>query len=204
MKTPKIEFRNSWIYNKRYRNSPGIKKYLKEHNLQYPSMNKIYDYIDDITPRWKKVEKKVLTELSKITGLKWKDDKIICYVIGYGIPFSDPLTMRTYEDKDYFIDTLIHELIHQLFTQKGNMEKAKKSWDHIWKKYKSESKVTKIHIPLHAVHAKIYLKFFGEKRLKKDLDYMKEIKAKDYVKSWNIVIKEGHEKIIGELKKRLK
>ena len=203
MKTPKIKFRYSNIYNKNYSKYKWVQERLKKEGKKYPSYEKIMKYIKEIEPIWRKIEKKVLTELSKISGLKWKEEKIICYVVGYATPFSDPLTMPIYQrNQDYFIDTLIHELIHQLFTQQGNSNKSSKSWKYIFKKYKKESYNTKIHIPLHAIHSCIYLKFFTEKRMQKGIDYISFLP--DYKRSWEIVQKEGYKEIINEFNKRLK
>jgi hypothetical protein len=81
----------------------------------------------EVEKLWRRYEKKILKELSTITRLKWKSRFICCYVVSRCIPFSDPLTLPVYEkSQDYFIDTLVHELIHQLFTQ--NNEKLRKAW----------------------------------------------------------------------------
>ena len=77
---------------------------------------------------WIKYEKKVLTELSKITRLKWKEKAINCYIVvrrGTYSAFSDPITMPIYPKIDWFIDVLIHESIHRLWTQEGNFKKSK-------------------------------------------------------------------------------
>ena len=97
---------------------------------------------------------------------------------------------------------LTHELIHQLFTQKGNYEKSRKAWAYIHKKYRKESQKTKIHVPLHAIHSHIYLKFFGEKRLERDMEIME--RNKDYKNSWEIVKNDGYENIIKEFRKRIR
>lgn len=197
--TPKIEFRYSWIYDQNWK--IWIKKY-KGVPRGFPSYKKIINYIKAIKPIWKKEESRTLKELSAISKLKWKVKEIPCYVVGRAFPFSDPLTLPIYKDKDWFVDVLTHELIHQLFTQKGNMEITERSWNYIFKKYKKESDKTKIHIPLHAIHSDIYLKFFGDKRLNEDIRIMQH--HIDYKKSWDIVQKEGYKNIINEFTKRIK
>ena len=52
--------------------------------------------------------------------------------MSYSIPFSDPLTLPAYRDMRYFCNTLIHELIHQLFEQGNNMARCKKAWEFIF------------------------------------------------------------------------
>jgi len=151
---PKIEFRYSDVYDRNYRDSKKIQEYLKNKNEEYPSRKEIIDYTKKVEKLWRKKEKKILIEISKITGLKWKEKRIICYVVGCGQPFSDPLTIRTYgKDFEIFIDTLTHELIHQISTQN---EKIFMRWyNYIKKKYTNEERTTKTHIFLTAVHWKI-------------------------------------------------
>ncbi|MCA9485843.1 MAG: hypothetical protein KC506_03300, partial [Nanoarchaeota archaeon] len=199
---PKIEFRYSGVYDNKFRSNPRIQKSLKQSKLKYLSPKEITKFSGEIAEEWKKIDKKILRELEKATGLKWQEKKIICYVIGAGIPFSDPLTVSIIrrknlkETKEYFIDTLIHELIHQIYCQGENLQKADEAWNYFFRKYKKESHTTKIHIPLHAVYSHIYYKFFDEKRMMVDYNYMKEVP--DYNKSWNIVLDEGYQNIIKE------
>ncbi len=185
MKTPRVVFKYSWVYDDLF----------KGKSKDVPA------YIQSVKKLWRKDEKKVLTEMSKVSSLKWKSDKIICYVVSNCIPFSDPLTMSVFKEKDYFIDTLTHELIHRLFIDDNNLEKAKKSWNYFKGKYDGDKDLW-IHIPLHAIHRHIYLKFYDEKRINRDKKKVSHLKS--YSKSWKIVEREGHQNIIKEFKKRLK
>lgn len=196
---PKVIFKYSRIYNEIWKE--GFLK--RKPSTYYPSERKILNYIQKVKKLWGKDEKKILKELSRITHLKWKSEFIYCYVIGKGRPISDPLTVPVYEKHpEFFIDILIHELIHNLFIQEKNYEKSKKSWDYINRKYSSESSKTKIHIPLQAIHFHIYLKFFNEKRLKRNITRNKQFK--DYDRAWQIIQKEGYKNIINEFVKRIK
>ncbi len=197
---PKIIFKYSWIYDQNWKE--WIKIY-KRKTGRYPSTNQILNYIKKVEKLWRKDEKKILKELSKISKLKWKSKFIYCYVVGRCIPFSEPLTLPVYDGHpNYFIDTLIHELIHQLFNQNENMKRSEDAWKYINRKYKKEAHTTRIHIPLDAIHSHIYLKFFGEKRLKRDINLVSFLS--DYKKSWEIVQKDGYQKIIQEFTKRIK
>jgi len=197
---PKVVFRYSWYYDEKYRE---LHKLSKWKNKKYPSEKQILNYIKIIEKLWKKDGKKILNELSKITRLQWKEKNIICYVVGRCAPFSDPLTLSVYEKyPDYFIDILIHELIHQLFMQNWGDKKSRMTWNYINKKYKNESFKTRIHIPLHAIHMYIFLKFFSETRLKREIKWISFLP--DYKKSWEIVQKEGYKNIINEFVSRIK
>jgi hypothetical protein len=196
---PKIIFIYSSVYDKFCKEEWSKRK--SKSSKKYPSYKEILNYIKKIEKLWKKEEKKVLLELSTVSHLRWKEKSVICYIIGRHIPFSMPLTMPVYKKpygKSYFIDVLIHELIHNLFWM--NYDKLKKSWVYIERKYKKESWATRCHIPLHALHTHIYLKFYNEKRLKRDI---KSLPKKDYRRSWAIVQKEGYQKIINEFVRRI-
>ena len=195
---PKIYFNYSFVYDDHWK---SISETLARKIKKYPSQKEIYEYIKKVESEWEKCGDRILTEISKISGLKWNDQYIYCYVVGNCIPFSDPLTIPVYENVNDFIDVLTHELIHQLFIQLGNDKKSEKSWDHIYKKYKNESESSKIHIPLHAIHNHIYLKLFDKERLQRDIEFMSGMK--DYERAWNAVKKEGYRKIIKEFKERL-
>ncbi len=199
MKTPKIIFTYSWIYNQQCKEWT---KFLERKGVKYPSARKILNRIKIVKPLWKKQEKKILEELSKVSGLKRKKNEIPCYVVGRMIPFSDPLTLPIYnKHPDYFIDVLVHEVIHQLFIQDGNRMRAKKAWAYIHRKFKNESLITRIHIPLHALHSYIYLKFFDEDRLGMEISSSKF--SPDYKRSWELVQEIGYKKIIDEFTKRI-
>ena len=120
-------------------------------------------------------------------------------MIGYGKCFSDPLTVKIYKNKNDFIDTLTHELIHQLQIQ--NHKKMTKWWEYLNKKYENDTKLTKSHILLHSVHNEVYLKLFDKNRLKRNIRIDKEYE--DYKRSWEIVLKEGYKNIINEFRRRL-
>lgn len=192
---PKIKFKYSHIYDRNWQE--WFRVYKKTPQKLDP--RKTQRYIKEVEKLWKKYEKIIPAEIAKITGLKWKDKKIICYVLSDCRPFSDPLTVPVYRDKNYFIDVLTHELIHQIFTQ-DESKKSEKTWKYFRRKYKNESFVTRIHIPLHAMHWHIYKKLFSEERLKRDIALASRFP--DYKKAWEIVEKEGYENIIREFNSR--
>lgn len=200
---PKIIFRYSGIYDEHWKQIAIHNPYFKQiRKSKYPSSKEILAYVKSIKILWKKYEKPLLKELSKISKLKWKSKRIICYIVGFCRPFSEPLTIPIYpKNKEFFIDVLTHELIHQNFIQLGNNKKSAKAWRYFFNKYKKESFTTIIHIPLHAIHYNIYKKLFKEERIKIDVQTSQQ--RIDYKKSWDIVLKEP-EKILEEWRKRIK
>lgn len=196
---PKIEFKWSFIYQEEIHNFNGV-DYNRDSAEKY-----ILNFKKKVLKKWLTLEKKVLYFMANTTGLRWKEKKISCYLIkisSFG-PISDPLTIPIQlKDKrgictlniNRFIDMLIHELIHQLFIQND----LDYYFDKIVIKYKKYSENTAIHVPVHAIHKEIFLKFFNKKRLKKEIELCKYYP--DYYKAWRIVEKEGSKKIINELK----
>ena len=69
------------------------------------------------------------------------------------------------------------------------------------KKYADELQKTRTHIVVHAIHAVILKKLFGERRLNREKD---AIRIPEYQKSWVIVERDGHDKIISKLTLGLK
>lgn len=201
MNYPKINFIYSLIYDGIWRgNLLTVNK--RSVDADYPSPRKIQNYLKAVNKLWSRDEKTVLTELSKISRLKWKERNISCYVVGKCIPFSDPLTVSIHnKPPDNFIDILIHELIHRLFIQDGNLKKSANSWSYFEKRYKKESKITKNHIVLYAIHSHIYLEIFKKERLKRDIESISFIPA--YKRAWEIVQTVGYKNIISEFTSRI-
>ncbi len=193
---PKIEFRYSRIYDEGYRNSSVITKFLKEKNKSYPSHKKLILYSEKVNKDWNENGRKILKEISRVFGLKWKEKKIICYIIGAGRPFSDPLTIGFREKIEDFRDTLTHELIHQIQIQ--NKLKMKKWLNYIYKKYEKENPVVKSHILLDAILYKVLENIYDEKKLNKVIK--NDSRFDGYKRAWEIVKKETPDKIIEKFK----
>lgn len=197
-KIPKVEFVCSWIYHRNW--EEWIKLYPKAKKQPYPSWGEVIKYSKKIESRWRRVESKILKELSKVAGLKWKKQTIPCYLVGKCRSFSDPLTLHiSYKTDNRFIDVLTHELIHQLFIQ--NLKETDKVWVYLRKKYSKESITTQNHIFLHAIHQNVLLKLFGKRRLNEDISWSKDFP--DYKRSWEIVGKEGYKNVIKEFTSRV-
>ena len=111
---------------------------------------------------------------------------------------SDPLTIKKCSDITHAIDILTHELIHYVQTNVND-----KKWDK-WRKYldakyPKETDTTKDHIFLNAIHMALYLDFFGADRLMRDM--WNSNVSEDYKRSWEIVEREGPDKIVRKFRK---
>lgn len=147
---------------------------------------------------WAKYGEKILTEITRVTKLNWHEKEIVCYITAGVIQYSDPLTLNLLSD----IDTIIHELIHRILSEPENWGRIKRNWMILMKNYKGESQKTDTpHIVIHAVSAAIMKKLFGEKRLNREKRAVRDPK---YIRSWEIVDRDGYTNIIKELTRGLK
>jgi len=195
---PKIVFRYSRVYNSYFKNNPQILKYLNDNKKSYPEVNEITGFLKTIEKKWEKIGPKILSEISTISNLEWKDIKVNCYIVGYCRPFSDPLTIKIYDNLDDFFIVLIHELIHQIQIQNKLLYK---NWiKYLLKNYSNKSKLTRGHIFLYSVFSKIIINNFGKDKLGR---YRGKINRPEYREAFEIVDKEGIDNIINKFKKIL-
>jgi len=199
---PKIEFVYSWIYNQTF-----FMLLKREWKLEYlkPSLR----YTKKLEKEWKKIDKKVLKEMENVTGMRWKDKEITCFLVNHCVhSFSWPLTViisggeGKFRRVDHVIDILVHELIHNLFSDNGVYKLDKQlGFD---KEFKDELRTTKAHIYLHALHKQLYLKFFNKRRLVRDIASAKYKSMPGYDRAWEIVEQYGHENLLKRLRNAIK
>lgn len=203
---PKIKFIWSYLYQLEIHSQKvDTEEYNYEEYEKY-----VLDFIKELEKEWEKFGKSILEYMKNLTGLKWNREAIECYVIKISTytPISSPLTIPIQLQAgkeiytlsiDRYIDMLIHELIHNLFIDNKNTD------DYfmylINEKYKNEEFNTAIHVPIHTIHKKIFLKFFDKKRLESEINMSSYYPA--YKRSWEIVNQIGEDKIIEEMKKKL-
>lgn len=183
---PKLRIIYSWVYDgvlHEYHKKKYLKKEYKEGLVRAKRLQK----------RWDKIEAKVFRAMSKVSGLKWKDKVIDCFIVKYvSMPFSQPMTIWMWQKGEYLLETIVHELVHQLFIQ--NQGRVKYSDSRIAKKYKKESLNVRIHTPTHAVLKLTLEKVFGKEKTKHFIKAYNHLP--EYKKAWQIVEKEGAENII--------
>ena len=200
---PKVLFKWSFIYQEEI-HQPKSDSYNRDKTEEY-----VLNFVKKASKKWNKNESKVFSYMEKLTGLKWRLKEIPCYVIKiseFG-PISDPLTIPIQFKSgdniytlgvDRFIDMLVHELIHNLLIQNQDMLPRTYFEYIIDKKYKDFPFNAAIHVPIHAIHKEIFLKYFGRKRLKEEIEACEYYP--DYKKAWNQVNKEGSNVILEELR----
>ena len=190
---PKTQFHYSHIYDEHLAHPKGF---------VMPTEKFIYKNVDKLELKWRKIEEKILKELEYVTGLKWQEADIYIYATSGAGWFSDPLTMSIVEDIDFMLDTLIHELIHRILSENENWEIIKKRWSKLMDKYKKENLNARIHVPIHAIHKHIFLKFFSQKKLELEIKRVKD--DKDYARAWSLVEGQDYRAIIKAINPRFK
>jgi hypothetical protein len=196
---PKVEFVYSHPYDGALMSMIG-KKYNKRWE------NNTLKFIKKIEKRWRKMEKKVLKEMSVVSGIKWDKEEICCYMVNFcSTSFSTPLTIKLrgrngkYKRIEDICYTLIHELIHVL-QQTGGIRRIKKlGWD---TRFKNCSQTTKNHIYLDAVFKHVYLKFFDKSKFEEDIEWDRSTTG--YREAWQMVDKYDHENLLKELRNAVK
>ena len=146
--------------------------------------------------RWKQVGEKILTELSRVSKIRWAEKEIEVYVLPTKrINFSSPLTINAHLPIEDAIDVLTHELIHRIL---GQSTRSKASWRGVtplFRQYmKSEGLTVYVHILVHALHEHIYRKIRGLARLRQDRAKCKH--HKDYQRAWEVVDELGYMSVI--------
>ncbi len=192
MNAPEIDFRYSRVY---------LGQLLGANpNDELDELDgKLSDYAKRCVAFWEPYRTSVPRKIAEISGINWREQEITCYIVGRHNSFSDPLSMKAYKDGNEFVDTLIHELIHRLFLQEP--EKGREVFAWIKEKYGAESRLTRNHIPVHAIYANLYMDVFGKERLEQRKKAESEgSENKDYARSWEIVDKEGYNSIVSRIK----
>ncbi|TAK57492.1 hypothetical protein EPO17_01815 [Patescibacteria group bacterium] len=159
-------------------------------------------HIDAVESLWLQHSGTILGGIATILKLQWYTPQIKCYILNavIGHSFSDPLTVQYFKTPEEYIHTLTHELIHCILIENQNQSIIKKSWENLIAEYKSESRVTRVHIIVHAVHEIILKKLFPEQLEKEKV----KVDNPHYIKSWEIVDRVGAEKVVEKFIKAYK
>jgi hypothetical protein len=197
---PRVEF----VYSDTY---DGVLFSLAGRKWNEKYMKSTARLIKLFEKNWRRIEKKVLSEMAMATGLRWREKKITCFIVNCGIPFSYPLTMQLAMggrkmSNEQIIDILVHELIHILLFTNGVHKIGR-----LWSDFRDEPFNVKVHIYTYAVHEHLLLKFFGERRLKKEIEkaiWLDKTVQYGFSKAWEIVDEYGYENLLKEVRNAAK
>ena len=156
----KVNFEYSEVYDELFtymsRNEYNNKQYLE-----------MLAFTSKFEKHWNKNEDKIINQIEKISGLKFKKD-IKCFIVKHlGFrAISNPLTIKFIKDFKYLTAVLIHELIHVLLNHN------KKVCDLVKKKFDYSTNDYKIHFPVLLIERKVIENLFGN-------DYFNNVLIKD-------------------------
>lgn len=163
----KIHFKYSYPYN-------SILKSQEDDSF--------WNNLEITKKEWESVDKKITSMIETVTGLKFQEDEIACYV-NTKFSLSDPLTLKIESDILNNIDNLSHELIHVILNQ--NYHDIKEKWNKLLNEFEEESFATKVHLYIHSAHLEIARMLnFSKERIENIKTYSKKT---EYVRTWNII-----------------
>lgn len=137
---------------------------------------------------WSKYGQMVEDILEDITGCKFKEEKIDCY-LNSRISVSHPFCLKFNSDDERMKDTVVHELIHILFKQ--NNLASSRGAQMFKSDFENEHVLTYNHIILHAIHLIIAKRLFPER-----VERIQQKKNPHYLRSWEIVNQYGAENLV--------
>ncbi len=193
-KTYCVAFRYSQIYDEQCRAAFELSP---KHERPYPAAKTIMAFMRRLEKEWRRDEQGVLNAIQRFSGIRWTTGEHVCYVVGSGIPFSDPLTMPVFAPQapiDYASDVLCHELIHRNLIEPSFSARWKKISVKLKRQYPKDTENALVHVLVHAIHEQIFLSLFSEERLRRDKRIM--FVHPDYRRAWEIVEEVGAKKII--------
>jgi|TARA_Y100000294_G_scaffold159513_1_gene162504 hypothetical protein len=146
-------------------------------NLDYSTsqISEAKKCLGEIEKSWRKVEKKVVKEIEKISKLKFKEG-VTCFLVknmGYNA-LSHPLTIKMNSDYDKFNDVLLHEMIHLILIQSSESKELLYSLNRLYQK-KDRSFIA--HLPLLLIERRVVENLFGDKHYKNILKEDREIEG---------------------------
>ncbi len=189
VKIPKIEFRYSKVYLEQ----------LLGCSIDDDVNSKLKGFVPLYHDYWEPYAEKIPLKLSEITGLAWKEEQILCYIVGKHRSFSDPLSIKTWESGEPFLYDMTHELIHRLLSV-DNYGMLERFWSWARDKYGDEGDLVVNHIPVHAVQTELLLGMSLEKLLDWDRSRSKRPGSEAYARAWEIVDREGYKNIIEKIR----
>ncbi len=185
---PKLDFAYSYIYDSTLAKLAG-KKYSERAKAEAVA------YMKALEKEFSRYSDRVLSGISKVSGLEWQKRQIDVYISKYApYSISVPLTIRILKNAKSGAAILVHELVHNIVFQ--NQERVR--YTKLFKDFSKESAETKYHIIEGAILYLLNKKMFADGMggfFKYD-NWASPKAGKDYRRAMEIVLKEGAENII--------
>jgi hypothetical protein len=201
---PQIELVYSKEYDQEcYRSwKSGMDGLVRSLFSRYPCEEEVRRRLIQVKEEWNKYSNQILTKLAQVSGLQWSEPIITCYLVGWSSsPYSDPVTLPSYESIEDSVYTITHEIIHRLFVQNSELIDSTRQYFREGSYSKELPRGTRTHIRLYALQAKVVSEIAGL-----SLEHLAKTvpKKKAYQKAWSFIKEEGHEKVLQEFINSLK
>ena len=148
----KIDFHYSTIYD-------AMLSEMSNKEQDIFQVREVQKFMKDFETSWKKIEKKVITNIEKHSKLKFKENLTLYFVKHMRFAaLSIPLTLKLTKNKKLAEKILIHEIIHNLLSQ--NEKKLKPLIANI---YPEEDWEFRIHMPVMLIQKKVFNSIYGKK-----------------------------------------
>jgi hypothetical protein len=184
-KPPGLEFRYSWQYDQENR--------LRFTDPLYPSGDEIREYIGRVRAAWRPRQRTLMGSISRTSGLPWRESLMVCYVVGRGVPMSDPLTLPVYKGQEgLFVDKLVYELIERLLMHPENLRARSGFWEGMFRSMSSDGVKVSYMVPVNAIYRDISTGKAGSGDSEESLVSTNL----DFRRAWEIVSELGHKEII--------
>lgn len=162
----------------------------------YPDESQTTAKIPDFQAHWD-VKKEVLGFMQETLGLQFYKPVIEVFVVGNmkgGI--SSPIVIDGMYSAERFVDTLIHELAHDLISDNKQQIAIRKILPAI---APNEHPLTVSHVVIYALLVKIYNEFFKDPSrviIQKEVD----ASSPEYTRAWELVDIQGADSILVQFK----
>jgi len=181
---------------------------FKRNNWWYPSVEETKQGFNLVKNLWEKsnIDNRIVLKLIEVLGIAPSYD-LEFYVLGKGITAgSVPLLLPLYKEEklwsdEWFIDTIIHELIHRFCASpREEHYETKEYWKYLRETYKELSIITQNHLIVYAVLKKVLPVVFTEEQIKDIRSY--EI-TPEYKQAIDLVEEKGADFFIQEFKDKV-
>lgn len=162
-------------------------------------------YARELRDIWNKRESVILSAMMNLYGVEFNRNIIDVYVSPWNSSISDPLILNPGRPPEIQVDTLMHELLHVLFTDNTSYclydENHEKQLVDCWRDMFGSNLEFKtlMHIPVHAGLKALFLDTLDEPiRLERDISRHQKNPA--YKAAWEYVESHDYQQINTDLK----
>lgn len=204
MNIPEIRIQSSMLLFKSISENER-KTWASDVNQDLVTFPQIENYTVELQNAWKEHAQTVLEAMVDLYGVEFKKNIIDVYVAPWNKSISNPLILNPSRPSKIHIETVIHELLHVLFTDNTSFSMHDKNQDtkliNEWRSmFGSELEwKTLVHIPVHAGLKAIFLNTLNApERLERDI--LRHQNNPDYRKAWEYVEENDYVDINNQLK----